>query len=87
MCFQKKSPADDSRASSLKPLRCINAMTPDDVLFSSVVGALLDPEKGEETPFLVIPTLLLNSLPHSSLVSFDCPLFPVVADYWMGLDY
>lgn len=51
-------------------------MTSGDIVFSSVVEALLDPEKGKETPFLVIPTVFLNSLPHSSLASFVCPVFP-----------
>lgn len=49
-------------------------MTPDDTVFS-LVEALLDPEEGKETPFLVIPALFLNSLPHSSL-AFVCLVFP-----------
>lgn len=56
---KKKSSANDSksRVSFLKALWCINAMTPDDTIFSSVVEALLDPEEGREMPFLVIPTV------------------------------
>lgn len=48
-------------------------------LFSSLVEALLDCNGGQETQplftLLVVP-LILNSLPHSFLVSFVCPLFP-----------
>lgn len=48
-------------------------------LFSSLVEALLDCNGGQETQplftLLVVP-LILNSLPHSFLVSFLCPLFP-----------
>lgn len=45
-------------------------------LYFPVIEALFDPEKGKELPCLVIATLFLNSLPHSSLVSFVFPVLP-----------